>query len=213
MPVLMSTAVLYEMEAMWPEAFGATRRNRLRASEELEMNFLYHHYVRLQRYPTTAMPNKRVGFGWMHECGEAGGAARCSRKLSPAVHDWICFNDKELNGEVGHSCVPARACLSLPRARRPQPRSIGQTYRGPEPPASCFPPVLDHRPALQVVYDGANALRRLLHRRFGSFSGGAWRPSVEAGVAAEPLNFSGAFPGYCSWTIGQGRRTNECPRT
>ena len=66
MPVLMSVAVLKEMEALWPEDFAATRRNRLRASEELETNFLYHHYVRLQRYPTTAMANQRVGFGWMH---------------------------------------------------------------------------------------------------------------------------------------------------
>ena len=100
MPVLMSVAVLKEMEALWPEDFAATRRNRLRASEELETNFLYHHYVRLQRYPTTAMANQRVGFGWMHECGDGPpGAARCARKLSAAVHDWVCFNDKEVTGK------------------------------------------------------------------------------------------------------------------
>ena len=36
----------------------------------------------------------------MHECGEGPpGAARCARKLSAAVHDWVCFNDKEVTGK------------------------------------------------------------------------------------------------------------------
>ena len=161
----MSTAVLNEMEQLWPEAFAATRRNRLRATEELETNFLYHHYVRLQRYPTLVMPNRRVGFGWMHECGQAAGAARCARKLSAAVHDWVCFNDKEVSGKPYQS--------------------------------------------------GAAALRGLLHRRFGSFSGGAesftaaWWPTADE---LEPergahLNFSGARPGYCGWTTKEGSCT------
>ena len=164
MPVLMSVAVLKEMEQLWPEAFAATRRNRLRASEELETNFLYHHYVRLQRYPTAAMPNRRVGFGWMHECGEGvPGAARCARKLSAAVHDWVCFNDKEVMGKPYHS--------------------------------------------------GATALRVLLHRRFGSFGGGAlpnasserWSAADDPEPAAGAhLNLSGAMPGYCGWTTKEG---------
>ena len=135
MPVLMSTEVLAEMEALWPDDFAATRRNRLRASEELEMNFLYHHYVRWQRYHAIEMPNRRVGFGWMHECGEKGGVARCARKLSPLVHDWVCFNDKEVSTRVYEA--------------------------------------------------GAGTLRRLLHRRYGTFSGAEWSASPSAAAAEE----------------------------
>lgn len=74
MPVLFSRLVISEMEAriqrrsihtpdqyitrgdpisqaLWSEAFKRTRRSRVRDSADLELNFLYHHYLRLRRFP------------------------------------------------------------------------------------------------------------------------------------------------------------------
>ena len=59
----------------------------------------------------------------------------CARKLSPLVHDWVCFNDKEVSTRVYEA--------------------------------------------------GAGTLRRLLHRRYGTFSGAEWSASPSAAAAEE----------------------------
>ena len=60
MPVLMSTRVLREMEGRWAREFRNTRRSKLRLGEEIETNFLYHHYLRLQRFPVASTPGGRA---------------------------------------------------------------------------------------------------------------------------------------------------------
>ena len=64
------------------------------------MNFLYHHYVRWQRYHALEMPNRRVGFGWMHECGEKGGMARCAAPPSPPSHPPLTPQTAAVSGLV-----------------------------------------------------------------------------------------------------------------
>ena len=64
MPVLLNVRVLWEMEARWPEVFARTRLHRDREGEEVELNFLYHNYLRLRGYPTARHHVHRFGVGF-----------------------------------------------------------------------------------------------------------------------------------------------------
>ena len=94
MPVLFSRSVVGEMERRWPADFEATLRHRLRAPREIELNFLYSHYLRLQRFPVALGSRRRVGFVYLEDCATEGGARRCKRELSAAENDVVCFNDR-----------------------------------------------------------------------------------------------------------------------
>jgi len=96
MPVLFNVRVLWEMEQRWPRVFARTRAHRRRHPKEMELNFLYHHYVRLLRYPTAthAVRSFRVGYHRIEKCGLAWGAAACNASLSNGRYNFVCFNDE-----------------------------------------------------------------------------------------------------------------------
>jgi hypothetical protein len=74
MPVLFSRSLIEELELRWAREFARTRRNRLRLGDEIELNFLYHHYLRVSRFPVQTVPS--------------------SRKLLESHHsDFVTFND------------------------------------------------------------------------------------------------------------------------
>ena len=85
----------------------------------------------------------------MHECGDGpAGAARCARKLSAAVHDWVCFNDKEVTGKPYQRGASALTALlhrrfgrygggGLPNASSGWPEVAGDPDWTPEPSAGA----------------------------------------------------------------------------
>jgi len=93
MPVLFSRAVINEMESRWPSSFTRTRRNRLRQPNDLELNFLYSHYLRVQRFPARPIARKRLVFRFVQDCASPAGARRCAASLAERPR-FVCFNDK-----------------------------------------------------------------------------------------------------------------------
>ena len=106
MPVLMSRDLLFEMEARWPIDFERTRRNKLRHGQELELNFLYHHYLRVQHFPLVAAGASRIALTRVKSCacmpGRHTRAVRvcpaeeyCAQDLKSPLTDFIAFNDDD----------------------------------------------------------------------------------------------------------------------
>ena len=95
MPALFNVRVLWEMEKRWSGIFASTRAHRRRETEEIELNFFYHHYLRLRGYPTARHTVKsfRVGYHLVQDCGAPKGAAECNRTLYSDRYNFICFND------------------------------------------------------------------------------------------------------------------------
>ena len=94
MPVLFSRPLVEELEARWPDDFARTRRNKLRLGNEIELNFLYHHFLRVARFAVTPVPSSRVEFLYAYKCANAEwGAKRCARLLDQSDSDFITFND------------------------------------------------------------------------------------------------------------------------
>ena len=76
-----------------------TRHNKLRLGDEIELNFFYHHYLRVARFPVTTVPSSRVEFLFAHRCAHAElGAAKCARLLDQRDSDFVTFND-DVTGE------------------------------------------------------------------------------------------------------------------
>ena len=99
MPVLFSRGLIEQLEARWPEDFERTRRNRLRLGREIELNFFYHHYLRVMRYPVIPVSSDRVEFLYAHRCAQQdNGVARCARLLEDKNVDFITFNDDATTG-------------------------------------------------------------------------------------------------------------------
>ena len=97
MPVLMSRDLIFELEHRWPAEFERTRRHRLRLGEELELNFFYHHYLRIQQFAVTAMSSDLVEFLYMQNCAGHRGELRCGRILSDSKVRFATFNDDATN--------------------------------------------------------------------------------------------------------------------
>ena len=93
MPVLMSRELIFEMEARWPGEFERTRRHTLRLGQEVELNFLYHHYLRAMRFPLVPVSSSRVEFLFAQSCAKPAGAQLCARLLRQRESDFITFND------------------------------------------------------------------------------------------------------------------------
>ena len=69
-----------------------TRRNKLRLGEELELNFFYHHFLRVERFPVVAMRPSHVRFTYAQRCAGEG-ELRCARALVAPNVDFATFND------------------------------------------------------------------------------------------------------------------------
>ena len=93
MPVLMSRALLYELESRWPAEFERTRQHRLRLGEELELNFFYNHYLRAQQFPVTPMESSHIEFMYAQECAGKKGEPRCTRVFTNPKVNFATFND------------------------------------------------------------------------------------------------------------------------
>jgi len=96
MPVLMSRDLVLELERRWASEFVRTRRHRLRLGDELELNFLYHHYLRAMRLPVTASEPGHVAFTYSQHCAAEKGKAHafeCKKAITdPRIH-FATFND------------------------------------------------------------------------------------------------------------------------
>lgn len=118
MPVLFSRRLVAQLEALWPNDFARTRRNKLRLGQEIELNFFYHHYLRVTRHAVAVVPSSRVEFLYAHRCARSErGEARCSKLLTQKDSDFVTFNDDATNSarfEAGLSVIH-----SLLRARYP----------------------------------------------------------------------------------------------
>ena len=101
MPVLFSRDLLYTLEARWPSEFERTRRHKLRVGDEIELNFFYHHYLRVLRYPVSPTSSRRVEFLFAQRCAGArrDGAAHCARLVTSRAADFITFNDDATSRE------------------------------------------------------------------------------------------------------------------
>ena len=93
MPVLMATDLVAEMEARWPVDFQRTRRHQLRLGDELELNFLYHHYLRVEQFAVIAMGSAQVHFAYAQRCAKPEGTIKCSRHLASKAVNFVTFND------------------------------------------------------------------------------------------------------------------------
>ena len=95
MPVLFSRALVYELEERWADAFQRTRANKVRRGEEVELNFFYHHFLRVMRYPVVPMPSRRIEFLYAQRCRDDGakGFMDCARLLRSRHVDFATFND------------------------------------------------------------------------------------------------------------------------
>ena len=123
MPVLFSRRLLYELEARWPSDFETTRRNRLRRGEEIELNFFYHHYLRVMRYPVAPQPSRKIIFEYAQLCAPPRGDAICGRPLRERAADFITFNDDASSREKLdkgldslHRMLAARFGAALPES-------------------------------------------------------------------------------------------------
>jgi hypothetical protein len=85
--------IVYELEARWPDDFARTRRNKLRRSQEIELNFFYHHYLRVQRYPTLSVSSDRIEFLFAQRCARPEGERRCAKLIRTRNSDFVTFND------------------------------------------------------------------------------------------------------------------------
>ena len=103
MPVLLSRDLVAEIEARWPTEFERTRRHRLRLGHEIELNFLYHHYLRATQFATEPTPSSRTEFLFAQRCAKHEGAARCKRLLDQSESDFITFNDDATRAETLHA--------------------------------------------------------------------------------------------------------------
>jgi hypothetical protein len=96
MPVLMSRDLVLELARRWASEFVRTRRHRLRLGDELELNFLYHHYLRAMRLPVTASEPGHVAFTYSQHCAAEKGKAHafeCKKAITdPRIH-FATFND------------------------------------------------------------------------------------------------------------------------
>ncbi len=107
MPVLMSRTLVSEMESLWPVAFNRTRRARLRAPDEIELNFLYAHYLRAMRFPTELVASSRARFMYAQECAPVMLSERLGgRRTSPC-----------------DTILSSKRCSRLPRLSR-APRAM-----------------------------------------------------------------------------------------
>ena len=95
MPVLFSRALVYELEERWADAFQRTRANKVRRGEEIELNFFYHHFLRVMRYPVVPMPSRRIEFLYAQRCRDDGarGFMDCAKLLRSRHVDFATFND------------------------------------------------------------------------------------------------------------------------
>ena len=89
----MSRELVEEIEARWPAEFDATRRHRLRLGDEIELNFFYHHYLRVQQFPVVPMPPSRARFFYAQRCATPNGELNCARALSGRHVDFATYND------------------------------------------------------------------------------------------------------------------------
>ena len=99
----------------WPQEFQRTRRSKVRSAEEVELNFLYHHYLRLQRFPVRGANGGRARFLFIQDCVDKKGRQRCADALGNRRFNFVCFNDgaspdKDLN-------LGAAAVRSILRSR------------------------------------------------------------------------------------------------
>ena len=86
-------ALVFPSRAHTTRHLSASRLHRQRASDDLELNFLYTHYTRMQRFPTAQISSSRISFLYVQECVKSAGVARCGRVLQKQP-DFICFNDR-----------------------------------------------------------------------------------------------------------------------
>lgn len=105
MPVLMSRDLVREMEATWPGEFARTRSHRLRLGQELELNFLYHHYLRASRFAT-----RPVGC-WLPCPNGSSSSPRRPRTYAPSPHRGLLVHSL-----LAVACVylTVRVCMPLP---------------------------------------------------------------------------------------------------
>ena len=73
---------------------------QLRLGDEIELNFLYHHYLRVQRYPVTPVSSRRIEFLFAQRCASAEGERRCVRLIRTRNSDFVTFNDDATSRET-----------------------------------------------------------------------------------------------------------------
>ena len=93
MPVLLSRDLVREIEKRWTAEFEATRANRVRLGQEIELNFFYHHFLRVEGFPVVPMGSKRVKFTYAQRCAKLDGEVRCAKLLTGHAADFATFND------------------------------------------------------------------------------------------------------------------------
>ena len=93
MPVLFSRDLVRELESRWPAEFERTRQHRLRLGQEIELNFLYHHYLRASQFAVEPTPSSRIEFVFAQKCAKLEGMQRCKRLLRQRNSDFVTFND------------------------------------------------------------------------------------------------------------------------
>ena len=81
------------LQERWPQEFSRTRRSKVRSGEELELNFLYHHYLRLQRFPVRGASGGRARFLFIQDCADKKGRQRCAEAIGSRRFNFVCFND------------------------------------------------------------------------------------------------------------------------
>ena len=97
----------------WPADFARTRRSRLRQRREIEINFLYNHYLRVARYPVIMAPTGQTKFHYLQDCAGAKGLRACSESLTHPHHRFVCFNDGATSErEMLHGFANLRRLLS-----------------------------------------------------------------------------------------------------
>ena len=60
---------------------------------QIELNFFYAHYLRVEHFPVVYAEAARIGFGYIQECKGLQGIRTCRKYLDPRQHDFMCFND------------------------------------------------------------------------------------------------------------------------
>ena len=75
-------------------------QERARLGDEIELNFFYHHYLRVSRFPVVPVPSSRVEFLFAHRCAKAEGASRCRKLLRSTWSDFVTFNDDATKRET-----------------------------------------------------------------------------------------------------------------
>ena len=93
MPVLFSRDLVREIETRWPAEFARTRMHALRLGHEIELNFFYHHYLRVAQFAVSPTPSSRVEFLFAQSCARLEGAGRCAQLLAQRASDFVTFND------------------------------------------------------------------------------------------------------------------------